>query len=214
LLMPAVDEQAWRTDVFTFSGMAENPTTTTENEKGATATKSLNGGNEHAGGAEDDRPRDKWETQEARFLDGCTCNAETGTRQHVFRRGESIQFELGIEMQVSVPHCWFVCTLYDMRGGQIALLIHEFEHGIECGERLIRMHIEGPNLRQGEYVASVELLPEFDENWSGPGRLPYLCHWDRSIYFKIDETYHGAIPRGLIALTSTCVVDERAPAPG
>jgi len=31
--------------------------------------------------------------------------------------------------------------------------------------------------------------------------LPYLCHWDRCVHFKIDEEYHGSIELGLVAVS-------------
>ena len=62
------------------------------------------------------------------------------------------------------------------------------------------MVVRQPTIRQGEYVLTFELLPEFDYNWTGPGRLPYLCLWALHTHFKIDEDHQGAVELGCVYL--------------
>ena len=47
-------------------------------------------------------------------------------------------------------------------------------------------------------VASAELLPVYD--CLETEKLPYYCHWDRCVMFRVDEGYVGHIPQGVIAL--------------
>ena len=61
----------------------------------------------------------------------------------------------------------------------------------------MRTIISKPNLRQGQYAISIEILPEFRFDWDGPGRLPFVCHIDRGISFKINENYAGTIELGM-----------------
>jgi lipopolysaccharide transport system ATP-binding protein len=145
------------------------------------------------------KPRDKWLTDEARFVDICTCNAETLAHRHVFRLGQSIVFKITVELRVDVPVCWLAGIIFDAQGNRVHLAVHEFDRGLRIGNTEVQLRLDGLNLRQGEYVGSFELLPLFDYNWSHSSRIPYLCHWDRCIFFKIDEDYRGTIPLGVVA---------------
>lgn len=151
-------------------------------------------------------PREKWQSDEARFTRIDAYNAATGMRQHVFRLGEPIVFRITVELRAPVPQCWLACIIFDALGNRVSLLVNEINQGIECGQSEIRFQVDQLSFRQGEYVVSFELLPIFDYNWSGPQRIPYLCHWDRCIYFKVDEDYHGTILLGLVALTAQVTV--------
>ena len=143
---------------------------------------------------------DKWATKEGRFTDISTCSVATGARQHVFGRGEPIMFRIDLKLADAVPVCWLACIIYDDLGNRISLLVGELRQGLEAGRSEITLRIEHINLRQGEYVVSFDLLPVFDYNWPSSHRIPYLCHWDRCVYFKIDEDYRGSVPLGLVAL--------------
>jgi ABC-type polysaccharide/polyol phosphate transport system ATPase subunit len=156
------------------------------------------------------RARDKWETQEGRFTDISTCSVATGMRQHVFGRGEPVMFRIDLELADAVPVCWLACVIYDDLGNRVSLLVEELRRGLAAGRSEITLRIDHINLRQGEYVVSFDLLPVFDYNWAEPYRLPYLCHWDRCIFFKIDESYHGVISLGLVALSATVTIGSPA----
>ena len=56
--------------------------------------------------------------------------------------------------------------------------------------------VDAPNLRQGDYVASVELLSHYDP--MATEKLPFYCHWNRCVVFRVDESYLGHIPLGLV----------------
>jgi lipopolysaccharide transport system ATP-binding protein len=152
--------------------------------------------------------RERWETDEARFVDIFACNRATGSRQHVFAFGEPLVFHVTVELADAVPVCWLVCLIFDGLGNRISMLVQEFAEGLQRGLSEILFRVNEANLRQGEYVVSFELLPVFDYNWSGPQRLPYLCHWDRCLYFKIDENYQGTISLGLVALPFSVTVNR------
>jgi len=145
-------------------------------------------------------PRDKWETAEARFLDICTVDAAGATTQSVFKLGEAITFKITVTLRVRVPVCWLAGIIFDAQGNRVLLGVNKFEDGLDVGESEILFRLCSPNLRQGEYVGSFELLPMFDYYWPHRHRIPYLCHWDRCIYFKIDEGYNGSIALGLVTL--------------
>ena len=157
-------------------------------------------------------PRDKWVTAEAQFLDISTCNADSLADQHVFRLGQSIVFKIAVELHVDVPTCWVVGILFDGQGNRVHLGVHHFDKGLDAGINEVLFRLDGLNLRQGEYVGSFELLPLFDYNWPHSYRIPYLCHWDRCIYFKIEEDYHGSITLGLVAFSVSVVTRPRADA--
>jgi ABC-type polysaccharide/polyol phosphate transport system ATPase subunit len=151
-------------------------------------------------------PHDKWATEQGRFTDICTYNAVTGARQHVFGMGEALLFRISLELAAPIPVCWLGCVIYDALGNRVSLLVHRIQEGLGSGQSEIDLRVDQINLRQGEYAISFELLPTFDYNWPASHRLPYLCHWDRCIFFKVDEFYHGTIPLGLVAFSTTVVV--------
>ncbi len=150
------------------------------------------------------RAREKWETAEARFLDVAVCNGAAAP-QHVFDLGEAIAFKITAELSVPVPVCWLAVILYDDRGNRVLLAVHHFQEGLQRGIYEVLFRIDRPNLRQSNYVATIELLPELNLDWHSGARLPYLCHWDRSIYFRIDEDYHGSIELGMVSLPVTVI---------
>jgi lipopolysaccharide transport system ATP-binding protein len=150
--------------------------------------------------AGDDGPREKWETGEARFLDICTSDASGATDQSVFKLGETITFKISVALHVCVPNCWLAGIIFDTQGNRVFLGVHKFENELDAGESEILFRLGSPNLRHGEYVGSFELLPMFDYYWPHSQRIPYLCHWDRCVYFKIEEDYRGSIALGLVAL--------------
>jgi ABC-type polysaccharide/polyol phosphate transport system ATPase subunit len=151
--------------------------------------------------ADENQPADsKWETAEARFLAARPCNADTRGAQYIFRLGEPLLFKIAVELRVSLPMWWLACSLYDHLGNRVISAIHHFEEGADRGRYDLEVRFDPVNLRQGDYVVSLDALPMFDPNWRDDVRLPYLCHWDRCVYFKIEEDYHGVIPLGIVAV--------------
>jgi ABC-type polysaccharide/polyol phosphate transport system ATPase subunit len=160
-----------------------------------------------SGGDVDPGIRDKWDTAEARFVEVSVGGVGHNAPRHVFEMGEDIEFRIVAELRENVPSCWIAVVLLDGFGNRVCLGVHQFESGFEAGRHQIRACFKRPNLRQGEYVVSLELLPYFDYSWQGAVRLPYLCHWDRCIHFKIDEDYHGTIELGLVSLPMTVATE-------
>ena len=145
-------------------------------------------------------PNDKWETAEARFLEIWPCAADTLARKHIFARGEDIAFQIVAELHVDLPTFWIIAVLFDQKGNRIALIAEQVTGPISAGIHEFEMVVHQPTIRQGEYVLTFELLPEFDYNWTGPGRLPYLCLWALHTHFKIDEDHQGAVELGCVYL--------------
>ena len=148
-------------------------------------------------------PRDKWNTEEARFLEVWPCCATTFARKHIFSRSENIVFRLVAEIFIDLPSLWVVAVVYDSHGNRIAVLAEKVDYCVPVGIHEFLLMVEHPTIRQGEYVSTVELLPELDYYWSGKGRLPYLCMWDRRLHFKIDEGYQGTVDLGRVYLPVT-----------
>jgi hypothetical protein len=98
---------------------------------------------------------------------------------------------------------WVVAVVYDSYGNRTAVLAEKVDYCIPAGIHEFLLTVSHPTIRQGEYVSTVELLPELDFYWSGKGRLPYLCMWDRRLYFKIDEDYQGTVDMGRVYLPVT-----------
>ena len=145
-------------------------------------------------------PRDKWNTQEARFLEVWPCSAATFVRKHIFTRGENIVLRLLAEIVIDLPSLWVAAVVYDSHGNRIAVLAEKVDYCVPAGIHEFLLTVRDPTIRQGEYVSTVELLPELDFYWSGKGRLPYLCMWDRRLHFKIDEDYQGTVDMGRVYL--------------
>ncbi|MGH7063689.1 MAG: polysaccharide ABC transporter ATP-binding protein, partial [Stellaceae bacterium] len=103
--------------------------------------------------------REKWETAEARFLDVAVCN-DVEVSQHVFDLSEPITFKITAELRVPIAVCWIAAIIYDYRGNRVLLAVHHFDKGLQCGVYEVLLRIDQPNLRQGDYVVTVELLPE------------------------------------------------------
>jgi lipopolysaccharide transport system ATP-binding protein len=206
VLTPSQARYAWRVDRLQIAGPAaitdpgngfDGCSIEDEKQRGDCALGKESSGLEIAGNG---RPREKWETGEARFLDICTADASGATGQSVFKLGEPITFKINVALHVFVPVCWLAGIIFDAQGNRVFLGVHKFENGLDVGESEILFRLGSPNLRQGEYVGSFELLPIFDYYWPHSRRIPYLCHWDRCVYFKIEEDYRGSIALGLVFL--------------
>ncbi len=161
-----------------------------------------------------DAPRDKWETEEARFLRISTCEATGAADRHIFGLGDAITFKITIEIRVRLPICWLAGIIFDAQGNRVFLGVHKFEAGLALGKTEVLFRLDRPNIRQGEYVGSFELLPMFDYHWPHSHRIPFLCHWDRCIYFKVNEDYSGSIALGLVELPVAVVIRGLTDAPG
>jgi lipopolysaccharide transport system ATP-binding protein len=206
VLTPAQAPHAWRVDRLPIAGPVAMigpangfASCSTEDEENA-GGDALTSGSRTLQRARDGGPRDKWESSEARFLDICTADTTGTVGQSMFKLGEPITFEIGVALRVPVPTCWLAGIIFDAQGNRVFLGVHKFENGLDAGESEILFRLGSTNLRQGEYVGSFELLPIFDYYWPHPHRIPYLCHWDRCVYFKIEEDYRGSIALGLVAL--------------
>ena len=223
VLTPGQAPHAWRVDRLPIAHPAAinghgNGFTcrSTEDEKHATGG-ALGSGSRAFGIADDGGPREKWETAEARFIDVTVCN-HASVPQHVFKFGQTISFRITVEARVAIPQCWLAIIVYDERGNRILLAVRHVQDGFAPDKYELLSRLGQPNLRQGEYIVTLELLPEFDLNWQGQTRMPYLCHWDRCVYFKIDEDYHGSMALGLVGLplevTTRRLSDWQQPRPG
>lgn len=146
--------------------------------------------------------KDKWNSTEAAFLAIEPCNPETGAAKYVFSCGEAIAFRILVEAFVPLPEPWIVLVLYDTKGERVALVPEKLEGAIPAGKAEIRFALPDPNIRQGQYVCTFELLPEFMMDIEGGKKLPFFAHWDRSVFFKVEENIQSAIELGLVRLKS------------
>jgi lipopolysaccharide transport system ATP-binding protein len=145
----------------------------------------------------------KWGTDQGSFIAITPRDPATGKVRHVFRLHQDISFQFTVDIRVKIPMLWLVALLYDDKANRVAVLAHDFRDGFAIGRHELRLDLVQPNLRQGEYVLTFELLPELDYYWSGETRIPYVCHWDRCVHIKIDEDYRGAIDLGRVHLASS-----------
>jgi hypothetical protein len=146
--------------------------------------------------------QDKWKTSEAEFVEIVPRGRSESRPQFVFALGEPVMFKVVVSVHTDLPVLWLAGSFYDQFGNRVFLTVQKFSRGAPPGRHEINLTLERPNLRQGEYVGTFELLPEFDFNWRGLGRIPYLCLWDRCIFFKVDERYRGLIELGLVDVAS------------
>ena len=147
--------------------------------------------------------QDKWNTSEAEFVEVTPWGQVDSRSQYVFALGETVTFRIVTDVRMSLPVLWLAASFYDQFGSRVFVTVQKFTGGAAPGRHEINLTLTRLNLRQGEYAGTFELLPEFDFNWRGAGRLPYLCLWDRCVFFKIDEGYRGVIELGLMEVAST-----------
>ena len=121
LLTPG-EPQAWRSDVFAIADASSD-----------------------APPARGAGPRDKWESNEARFSEINVCNAETSARRHVFGFGELVLFRITVEFRSAVSECWLACIIFDALGNRVSLLVHKFEQGFEASSDEIRFRVDQMN---------------------------------------------------------------------
>lgn len=148
-------------------------------------------------------PTDRWSSDEGEFVGAGTVDTINGNAKAVFEKGESVQIECVVNCKTMIPASWLCVVIYDDRGNRITLIAKPVGQPLSPGLHTLKVILENPPLHQGEYVATLELLPEFDFHWQGPGRLPYICHWDRCVFFRIDEQYQGTIELGIVDVAST-----------
>lgn len=147
--------------------------------------------------AEELKSQDKWATGDAEFKSVITTD-DDGNEKQIFSVGESINFKINVNIKNILPKCWIDMVVYDEKGNRVSLIVHRLEGAISPGNKVINIKLKKPNLRQGEYVMSLELLKHYDD--TAVEKLPYYCHWNRCIVFRIDEGYVGNIPLGSIKL--------------
>lgn len=150
----------------------------------------------------DDQPSDRWSTDEGEFVGAGTTDAVGGEAKALFDKGEAIQIECVVRAKTLLPSSWLCVVIYDDRGNRITLVAKPVGQPLAPGLHTLRIELQNPPLQQGEYVVTLELLPEFDFHWQGPGRLPYICHWDRCVFFRIDARYQGTVELGIVDIQS------------
>lgn len=153
--------------------------------------------------------QDRWGTAEGDFEYVETADALSNQPRSIFGCGETIAFRCGFALRTPLASAWLCAIIYDSRGNRIVLSANPLAGPLKAGKHEVRLIIEAPAMRQGDYVVTLEILPEFDYNWQGSGRLPYICHWDRSVFFRIDEQYHGSIELGLVKVATRLEVPAR-----
>lgn len=150
-----------------------------------------------------DKAENRWHTDEGEFVGAGTVDAGSGSAKAVFDKGETIAIECVVRVGTLLPSSWLCVIVYDDRGNRITLVAKPVGQPLMPGVHTLRIELRDPPLHQGEYVVTLELLPEFDFHWQGPGRLPYICHWDRCVFFRVDERYQGTIELGIVDVQSS-----------
>lgn len=197
------DDGPWRTDRFVWQRPAPDA------DGDGTSAASANGLESTLNAA------DHWNTETGAFLALATCDANTLAAKNIFVRGEEVVLNVKFGLTKRVPEFWFVMILYTDKGERLAMEATHFPAGADSGEHDITARIKHPNLRQGEYNLSLEILPQFTHNWGGGTRIPFICHCDRAVFFKVNEDYTGTIDLGItkqnieVTLTTNSSVPSR-----
>lgn len=144
--------------------------------------------------------RDKWDMTEAAFSAIIPVDASRQERS-VFCKGEPILFSISIDVHEPLLTCWLVGVVYDLKGSKIAMIIHRFQEVQHPGLLKLVLALPTPNLRQGEYVWSFELMPHYDQ--MATEKMPFYSHWNRCVNIRVEETYSGHVPLGLVELAFT-----------
>jgi hypothetical protein len=138
---------------------------------------------------------DRWETNVARFVDIFPVDSD-GQKKFVFGKGEKFGFKIVTQIHAVLRSCWLVMVIYDPKGNPVIVWRYQFPEEIRPGEYTWWLWDGHPVIRQDEYVVTFELIPYFDA--MERDKLPFYCHWDRSLKFRIDEGYIGHVPLGTI----------------
>lgn len=149
--------------------------------------------------------RSKWNTRYASIVHACSSD-EKKNEQYIFQFGEPICIKMVVNCHERLFPCWIDVVFYDERGNRVFVIVHNFEDGLSAGVQELFLKLDVPKIRQGEYMASVELVPEFD--YYAKDKMPFYSHWDRCLFVRIDEKYQGAIHLGLIEVPCSIQVQE------
>ncbi|WP_066476358.1 ABC transporter ATP-binding protein [Bosea sp. WAO] len=155
-----------------------------------------------------DTADDRWETPDGRIIDIVPADA-AGEEKFVFGLREPVFFRIDFDSGASLDRFWLALIIYDAKGNRVyfdALEAPAIEKG--KGYRYLA-GIPDFCLRQGDYVLSVDFLKEFSFQTVPGVRFPFIAHWDRSVFFKVDEGYRGIVDLGLVAMKASVKVEER-----
>lgn len=139
---------------------------------------------------------DRWGTSNGRFLEIVTCERDTSAEKAIFELGEDIVIRARFVLGQNVPEFWYAVIVFDHKGERVSFDAHHFPKGGTRGVHEVTTIIEKPNLRQGDYAVSIDVLPEFRFDWEIGTRMPFICHIDRGVHFKVNENYSGTIELG------------------
>lgn len=159
-------------------------------------------------GDSQDTADDRWETPEGRILDIVPADA-AGEEKFVFGLREPVYFRIDFESGAALDRFWLALIIYDAKGNRVYFDALEAP-AIEKGKGY--KYLAGiPDfcLHQGDYVLSVDFLKEFSFQTVPGVRFPFIAHWDRSVFFKVDEGYRGIVDLGLVAMKASVKVEER-----
>jgi lipopolysaccharide transport system ATP-binding protein len=155
-----------------------------------------------------DAADDRWETPDGRIVDIVPADA-AGEEKFVFGLREPVFFRIDFESGASLDRFWLALIIYDAKGNRVYFDALEAP-AIEKGKAY--RYLAGiPDfcLRQGDYVLSVDFLKEFSFQTVPGVRFPFIAHWDRSVFFKVDEGYRGIVDLGLVDMKASIKVEER-----
>ncbi|MDA8326927.1 MAG: ABC transporter ATP-binding protein, partial [Nitrospiraceae bacterium] len=137
--------------------------------------------------------QDKWDSESAAFISVIPFGPE-GKDKFVFRGGEDIGIKAKVRVTQTITDPVFCFAIYNSVGIRVALSVFETKGIFSPGLVEFSALMRNPRLRQGEYLVSTELLKYYDQ--FAIDKLPYYCHWNRNLSFRVDENYTGNIQIG------------------
>ncbi|WP_019937290.1 ABC transporter ATP-binding protein [Bordetella sp. FB-8] len=188
-LSECVDTKTWLSDTLTWS-LSDSHAKELEIHKDVETAVAR---------AFEDSPQqktDRWRTEVGSFVECMTYARDTSTEKLIFALGEDIVVRTKFALSQTVDEFWYAVIVFDNKGERVCFDVHHFEHGGSRGIHEVTSIIESPNLRHGDYAISIDVLPGFRFDWEKTTRMPFICHLDRGVHFKVNENYIGTIELG------------------
>jgi lipopolysaccharide transport system ATP-binding protein len=121
-----------------------------------------------------------------------------GQPQVMFDLEDPIGFKGVVQVFKDIPKCGFSVSIYALNGSVVTNLYWPFEEQFTAGKYSWNVMINNPNLRQGEYIVSCGIIEEFLTTTNET--VVFYCKWTRFSSFRIEETYIGNMPLGMVLM--------------
>lgn len=121
-----------------------------------------------------------------------------GQARVIFRLNEPVIIMGEASIAKPIPTCGFSLTIYNLSGVVAANLFWPFAGGLAPGQSSWQVLLPTPHLRQDEYLISCGIIKEFVTATNAT--VQFYCRWSRALSFRVDESFIGNMPLGLVLM--------------